>query len=324
LSVARQGWKKLRLSKPDLIFVNSPPFTNAAIGLVLATIFDIPLIVDMKDDWVGSSAYWKKGKLRRVVESRIEQRVMRKASAVITPSRRSYETWVNRYSTLGVAKKIFFIPNGEDLEEFRFLNGRKRKPEGDRFRLLSAAADYRLDYRDLTPFLQAMEMCIERCPQTRDQIEIEFLGQDPDSSYKTWLERLLPPAAILYSGILDRQALVEHLWRSDLFFLVQPRGNFTSVSGTLYEYWATGKAPVLLISEAGASSDLVVNNHLGEHFQFNQVEEASQYLERMIQTFHDGHPVWIEKSGAEEFDRHKLAQQMVSIWSDTLIKFRRG
>lgn len=322
-SVTLQGWKRLRQSKPDLIFVNTPPFTNVAVGMTFAALFSVPLVVDMKDDWVGSSAYLKKGQLRRAIESRIEQRMMRKASAIITTTRSSYEACVKRYSPLELAEKIFYIPNGIDLEEYRVLWERKRKKESERFRLVSAAADYRPDYRDLTPLLHALELFFERSPQARDSLEIEFLGEDPDSSYKNRLKRLLPSPALLYSGALDRQALVEHLWQAGLFFLIQPRGNSTSISGTLYEYWATGKAPVLLFAETGASSNLVVSNQLGEHFHFNQAEEASHYIERMVQAFHNGQPVWIERSGVEGYDRRKMAQQMLSIWSDVLNNYRR-
>jgi glycosyltransferase involved in cell wall biosynthesis len=318
ISAVQQSWQKFRKSKPDMIFVNSPPFTNVAIGMTLATLFDVPLVVDMKDDWVGSSAYWRKSQLRRTVENWIEQKVMSKAAAVITVTPSSLEAYSQRYSQFELAKKFFLIPNGEDLEEYHTLWERKRKTEGTRFRLLTAAADYRPDYRDLTPLFKALELLLERSPQIRNLIEIEFLGEDLETNYKIWLERLFPQSAIHYSGALNRQELVGRLWQADLFFLVQPRENFTSISGTLYEYWATGKAPVLLFAETGASSKLVNDHRLGEHFHFHQVEDASRYIERMVQAFHNGRPIWIERTGAEEYDRRKLAYRMESIWTDVI------
>ncbi len=323
VSVFWRGWKKLHISKIDLIFVNSPPFTNVAVGSIFAMLSQIPLVVDMKDDWVGSIDYWKKGRLCRYLENWCEKMVMRKASAVITVSHSSFEGYSKRYSSLSMDKKISLIYNGEDLEEYQVLLGRRRKPEGKRFRLLSAAAGYRPDYRDLTPVLQALEMFIFKCPQVCTQIEIEFLGDEPDSSYKTWLERLLPKSAITYSGTLNRNELVEHLWQADLFFLVQPRGNFTSISSTLFEYWSTGKAPILLFAETGASSNLVTENHLGEHFLFDQIENASRYIEGIFHSNREGNPIWIERTGVEAFDRRNLAQQMCSIWSGVLKKSTR-
>jgi hypothetical protein len=103
-----------------------------------------------------------------------------------------------------------------------------------------------------------------------------------------------------------------------LFFLIQPRENYTAIAGTLYEYWATGKAPVLLFSETGASSKLVISNNLGEHFNFQQVKEASLYLERAYKAFCSFRPIWIEKTGVEMYDRKKLANKMMTIWSDAI------
>jgi len=318
LSVVWQGWKQLHQARPDIIFVNTPPFSNIMAGMALAALFSIPLVVDIKDDWVDSPAYWKKGPFRRMIENWVEQQVIRKVFATITVTRTSYDAWKRRYPSPALAKKIFYIPNGGDLDEYRILWNRKRKPESDRFLLLTAAAGYRPDYRDLSFFLEALEQIFDRVPLTRDLVDIEIVGEEPDDRYMSWFKSHMPKASVQYSGILNRLALVEHLWKADLFFLVQPQHNFTAISATLYEFWAVGKAPVLLFSETGASSSLVIENHLGGHYQFSQVEEASRYIEQVYQAYCEHHPIWIERSGVEMYDRRKLAQQMLTIWEDAL------
>jgi len=318
LSVVWQGWKKLHNSKPDIIFVNTPPFTNIMAGMVLAALFSIPLVVDIKDDWVDSPAYWEKGSLRRIIEKWVEQQVIRKVHAAITVTHSSYDSWKRRYSSPALTRKIFYIPNGGDLDEYRILWNRKRKSESDRFLVLTAAAGYRPDYRDLSFFLEALELFLKRVPLARDLVDIEIVGEEPDDHYKTWFERNMPKESVHYSGVLDRPALVERLWQADLFFLIQPQQNFTAISATLYEYWAVGKAPVLLFSEKGASRNLVVDNHLGAHFQFDQMDEASHYIERVYQAFCGHHPIWIERSGVEMYDRRELAQQMLTIWDEAI------
>jgi glycosyltransferase involved in cell wall biosynthesis len=319
-SVVRQGWKKLHQSKPDIIFVNTPPFTNIMAGMVMAAFFSIPLVVDIKDDWVDSPAYWKKGSLRQIIEKWVEQQVIRKVHAAITVTRFSYDSWKQRYSSPALTRKIFYIPNGGDLDEYQILWNRKRKSESDRFLILTAAAGYRPDYRDLFFFLEALELFFKRVPLARDLVDIVIVGEEPDDRYKTWFKRHMPETSVQYSGVLNRRALVERLWQADLFFLIQPQQNFTAISATLYEYWAVGKAPVLLFSEKGASSNLVVDNHLGAHFQFDQMDEASHYIERVYQAFCVHQPKWIERSGVEMYDRRKLAQQMLTIWEDVLIE----
>jgi hypothetical protein len=100
--------------------------------------------------------------------------------------------------------------------------------------------------------------------------------------------------------------------------LVQPVNNTTAISGTLYEYWATGKAPVLLISEEGASSALVGENRIGKHFLFDQIVEIAAYIEKIFDAYESGQPIWIEREGIQNFDRKALARQMEDIWQKAL------
>jgi glycosyltransferase involved in cell wall biosynthesis len=322
-STAFMGWKSYRRKKPDLIYANTPPFTNALIGAVLTLMFRAPLILDIKDDWVGSTAYWKKGFLKRSVEAKIEQSIVRLSAATILVTQSSLEAYLNRYAPLGFAEKFFLIPNGVDLDEYHPLWGRERKPEGNNFHILTASSGHRPNYRDLTPFLQSLEIFLNRCPKAQKNIIIEFVGEEElDSGYKTWLNRLLPPSSMLFSGVLDRLSFPERLWKADLFFLVQPRKNFTAIPGTLYEYWATGKAPIILFSEAGASSYFISNYHLGEHYHFNQVEAASLYIERVYNAFINRKPIWIERKGVELYDRRKMVHNMLDIWLTVIKNFR--
>jgi hypothetical protein len=314
-------WKVLSLHhqiKADLIFVNSPPFTNAAIGFGLAVILKVPFVLDMKDDWIGSAKYENKGKLRQAFDRWIEREIVKKAKKVAVVTKSSFMSCTQRYSPYGLADKFAIIPNGEDLEEFNQILGRTRKKEGESFRIQTAAAGYRPDYRDLSPLLKALELFLLHNPVAREQIEIEFIGDVIDPVYKVWLEKLLPVKRILNTELLNRNQLVERLWMADLFFLVQPKGNRTAISGTLYEYWATGKAPILLFSEEGASSEIVIQNNLGGHFNFKEIEESSRFIEKIYKGFVSFQPIWIERNGVEKFDRKELSRQMVDIWSDAI------
>lgn len=317
-AVIWKAWQKYHHLAPDLLFVNSPPFTNIAIGFILAAWFKTPLVLDIKDDWVGSAAYWKKGRLRRFIEQKIEQGVVQKADAIITVTQESFETIQSRYPNIRAKRKIFLIPNGVDTDEFKPIWKRNRKIEGRRFQILSAAAGYHPGYRDLTPLITALELLFKRCPLAQGNIEIIFLGEDPDIKYKQRIENIFSKDCIHYRGVVDRKELVESLWQADLFFHVQPANNSTAISGTLYEYWAVGKAPVLLFSESGASRNFVLRNHLGSHFHFSQTKEAAQYVEEIYQAFCSHRPIWISQSGVEEYDRRRLADQTIALWKNVL------
>lgn len=324
IAVAKQGRKVINRTRPDLIFVNSPPFTNVAVGLILSINFRIPFVVDMKDDWVGSAAFLAKGRIRQQLERWIERIVFKRASAIIAPTEPSYDSIKKRYLGSTIETNFHYIPNGEDLEEYKRIWGQKKKPVSGEFRIVSAAAGYRTDYRDLAPLLQALDIFLNRCPQAREQTDLEFIGEDPDENYKMVIEKLFPPTQVAYKGPLGRTDFVNELSQVDLFFLVQPKKNFTAVSGTLYEYWAVGNAPVLLFSEVGASSELVINKNIGRHFLFDQVESASLYIEQVYTLKKAGTPVRIGHTGVEFFDRQENAFKMTQIWTDVITLHRRN
>jgi glycosyltransferase involved in cell wall biosynthesis len=323
IEMVKKGITEIKKNKPDLIFVNSPPFTNVGIALLLSMRFRIPMILDLKDDWVGSARFLTKNKLRRIFEKGFERITIHKCAAVFTPTAQSYDSIKQRYPEVERTPKFFLIPNGVDLEEYSRVSKKDKKTNATRFRIVSGAAGYRPDYRDLSPFIRALNTFLITNPKACDSLELEFLGEEPVEEYKQELAKLLPEYKVYYPGSVHRLKFIEKLHGADLFFLVQPKNNYSAVSGTLYEYWAIGNAPTLLFSEKGASSDLVQSNHLGMHFEFDEIDAAAAYIQEVFGAKREGNPIKIDNSSVKVFDRSTLTDYMVKIWEDILQESRR-
>ena len=314
-SVFRLGITELRRRDIDLVFGVTPPFTNALVAMLLASFGKKPLVLDLKDDWVGSPTFLKKNAVRQKIEKLVESLIVRTSAAVITVTPQSFKLYRERYLHLRQPEKFHLIPNGCDLDEYEPLAIRTREIRSDRFLILSAAWGFRKDYRDITPLLFALDMLLKRRPDAKEKMDVLLLGDSLSSEYNELIAQLDLAGIVQCVGTLKRSELVESLWNADLFLLIQPLHNTTAISGTLYEYWATGKAPVLLISEAGASSELVAGNRLGRHFHFDQVAEIADYVEQIFDAYESGQPVWIDRAGIKSFDRRTLAKRMHEIWS---------
>ncbi len=313
-----KGFIELRKSRFDLIFGVTPPFTNALVMMLLGWASGIPFVLDLKDDWVGSPTFAVKGILRQKFEAALENLIIRGASAIITSTPQSYSLYIERYKKLSQPEKFHFVPNGCDLDEYESLRKRERKAISRRFLILSAAWGFRKNYRDLKPFLLALDLFFKHCPPAKHQVDVVLLGESLSTDYDELLTKLNLNEIIQRKGSVGRGDLLEWLWEADLFLLVQPVNNTTAISGTLYEYWATGKAPILLVSETGASSALVEDNRIGRHFHFDQVEMMADYMEEVFNAYQKGKPVWIERDGIQNFDRKALANRMNNIWQDSL------
>jgi glycosyltransferase involved in cell wall biosynthesis len=308
-------WKGLtEVKKYDLIFSVTPPFTNALIALLLSWAGKKSLVLDLKDDWVGSPTFMRKNSLRRRVETFLEELIIRGSSAVIAVTDKSYKLYKERYAHVNKGKNIYFVPNGCDLDEYHHLEQLERSILSDRFLILSAAWGFRKDYRDITLFLLALDLFFQRHPDAKNETEVILLGNSLSAEYDKLLSDLNLRSVIKCIGALHRDQLVMELWRADLLLLVQPVGNTTAISGTLYEYWATGKAPVMLISDKGASSEFVLNNRLGRHFKFDELEGIASYIEHVFKAYKERQPIWIDRMGIQAYDRKLLAKQMDEIW----------
>lgn len=319
-NVFRSGLRDLNESDVDLIFGVTPPFTNALTALLMSWVGNKPLVLDLKDDWVNSPTFGRKNAVRQKIEKLLEYLVIRRASAVITVTPQSLRLYEERYAHLREPGKFHLVPNGCDLDEYAGLEACERKIASTRFLILSAAWGFRKDYRDISPFLLALDIFLERRPEARDDIEVVLLGDSISDEYDEMLSSLRLNSVIRSVGAVRRKELVDWLWKADLLLLVQPIQNTTAISGTLYEYWAAGKAPILLISEKGASSMLVDDNRLGGHFHFDQIERIAAYIEEVFDAYQRGSPIWIERKGIQEFDRRTLAKKMDSIWRNILLK----
>lgn len=318
LKVFWKGLIYLRKSQIQIVFGTAPPFTNALVAMLLGWAGHKPFVLDLRDDWVGLPIFLRKNILRQKFEIFLEGLIIRSASAIITVTPQSHRLYKERYAHLGEPEKFHLIPNGCDLEEYDDLENRERKIASNRFLILSAAWWYRKGHRDISPFLLALDMFLKRRTDAREKVEIVLLGNSLSAEYDQLLADLNLEKVIQRMGAIDRDELLEWLWKADLFLLVQPINNTTAISGTLYEYWAAGKAPILLISEEGASSALVEDNQIGRHFHFDQVEQIVGYIEKIFDAYESGHPVWIEREGIENYDRKMLARRMADVWQNLL------
>jgi glycosyltransferase involved in cell wall biosynthesis len=276
-------------------------------------------VLDLRDDWVGAPVFLGKKLWRQKIESVMEALVVRHASAVVTVTPQSYRLYKERYARLNKPGKFHLIPNGCDLDEFTRLKTRERRIVSEKFLILSAAWWYRKGHRDLRPFLWGLEEFFKRREDARGRVDVVMLGNSVSEEHEQALADLHMDGFVRRLGSVGRVELIEWLWKADLFLLVQPAGNTTAISGTLYEYWATGKAPILLIAEKGASSTLVEDNRIGGHFHFGQVEQIADFIERHFDTYAKGSPAWISRDGVETFDRKALADEMAGIWMSLIL-----
>jgi hypothetical protein len=310
--------KQIRKGNVNLIFANSPPFTNPFVGSILKLYYRLPFVLDIRDDWVGTPTFSAKDKFRQTIEKFFEEIIIRSAQFVVLVTEASFILYKERYKKIKTDYKFNLISNGCDLEEYRVIMNRKKNNNSKQFKMLGVGSGYRKEHRDLTPLLQGLGIFFEKHPDALKSFTIEFLGNEPSEEYKDIIEVMGIADLVKYFAPVGRKEFVERLWSADLLFDVLIRGIPTRVSGTLYEYWATGKAPILLISEEGAASKILKENQLGRHALFDEVDVIAEYIEEVYTAYSSGSPVWITREGVEKYSRKYLTEKMVGLWKQAV------
>ena len=310
--------KRVRKKRINLIFTNAPPFTNPFIGAILRFLYRLPYVFDMKDDWVGTPTFEAKNKFRQMIEKLLEGIIIHSTQFVIFVTQSSLNLYKARYKKEKINKRFKFISNGCDLEEYQRLMDRKRTITSKKFTMLGVGSGYRKGYRDLTPLLQGLGIFFEKHPEALENFSIEFLGNEPSEEFKEMIKVVGLRDVVIYCEPVGREEFVERLWGADLLFEVFFRGVATGVSGTLYEYWATGKAPILLVSEEGAASTILNENQLGRHALFDEIGEIAGFIEKIYLAYTSGSPIWINREGVQKYSRKELTKKMLTLWKQAI------
>jgi glycosyltransferase involved in cell wall biosynthesis len=238
LKVARAMFKEKNF---EVIFATAPPFTDFLIGTTLAAEFHKPLVIDYRDPWHEYPYKYYPTPLHKWMNYRLEKKVLRAASRIITTNRRVKELILKRFKFLGY-HDITILPQGFDPQDF---NGHHpaRQPSG-KMKITHAG----VFYADRTPvyFFQALQKLFTAQPSLKDHIEACFVGNFQDE-YLGLVRSMGIEGNVSVTGYLDHTRCVESLMSSDVLWLML--NNDRQSPGKLYEYFGARKPIIACVPE---------------------------------------------------------------------------
>jgi len=117
----RMGTQILREQPHDAILVTAPAYSSFYIGAALKRRFGLPLVLDYRDEWDLSGKYLENSQhdwISRVIQSRMQRRLLRCADAVVATTRRSTQALAEKLAALRHRIPTHCIYNGFDAEDF--------------------------------------------------------------------------------------------------------------------------------------------------------------------------------------------------------------
>jgi glycosyltransferase involved in cell wall biosynthesis len=311
----RRGRQIVRSDGIDVIFATCPPHSATLVGACLKRLTGKPLILDFRDDWIGTPWYHSRPTITRMIERKMESWAVKTADKVILVTEWSKKAFLERYPTQP-SDKFVFLSNGCDLGEFAVLNSLTASPRNSKFTVLHAGSlnDSNNWTRTPTALFQAVQHILQEQPELAEKLTLAFTGSLPERQRQLVKEMGLS-GVVKELGFLPRDKFLRLLHASDMLVVINYEGFATLIPGKIYEYWAVGGPPILLLSCPGAASSFVEWHGLGitvDHSDVAGIQEAILTVYRQRKT---AAPLRLSTAGIEAYDRQALTRQLAQLLS---------
>lgn len=300
------------LHQEDVVAIisSSAPVTTHLIAGKLKLKHKIPWIADLRDLWTQNHNY-SYSSLRKMIDRRLERRVLAGADALVTVS----QPWADKLSVLHRGRASYTITNGFDPAE---VNTTPTKLT-DKFTITYTGAIYP-GKQDPTKLLAALKSLISKGVFEPSNIEVRFYGPE-----ESWLEKEIRQYGLAdivkQYGPVPRDIAIQKQRESQLLLLLDwddlhEKGVYP---GKVFEYLAA-RRPILATGGAdhGVVKQLLAETKAGTHAPTtdvvrNRLEELyREYQEDGSVTFHG------EDSEINQYSHRDMTRKFVEILSQLM------
>jgi glycosyltransferase involved in cell wall biosynthesis len=309
------GRQIIRNEEIDIIYATCPPHSVALIGSLLKLITGKPLILDFKDDWIGTPWYRLKPRIIQWLELWMEKWVVKKCDKLILVTDWSINTFRSRYPKEAEGKFVF-ISNGCDLDDFKTLKQDIKERSDARFNIVHTGmmSDTPGSSRNPVPFFQALLRIRQSHPKIAKNLKLLLIGQ-MSKSFSDVVKAKGLSDIIKELGNLPHDECIRLMTTADMLLAINSDDLPSAIPGKIYEYWAIGGPPILLLSNPGAAQSLVEKNKLGIVVQPYDIEGIQHAILNVYHRREMGDPIQVNTAGIEEYDRKVLTIKLVQTLS---------
>ena len=260
----KAGLQLLRETPHDAIIATGPPFSSLLLGETLKRKTGVPLVLDYRDEWGISNAYWENkrpGTLARRVQERMQRRCLKAADLVIatTPSSTAAIAELGLEARSRAASACVY--NGFDPPDFPPLD-QAAAPRADYghgtgcFRLAFIGTLWALN--PIEPLVAAIERLAQTAPQLLEHLELVLAGRRT-TEQEAALDRLAAlPCKLVRLPFVNHAEACGLMRSADSLLLLNADYPETHriINAKTFEYMAA-RRPIFLIAPEGDLHDVV-------------------------------------------------------------------
>jgi glycosyltransferase involved in cell wall biosynthesis len=316
----KAGLQYVRQNKPDIIFATTPPHGVGLIAALISRITRLPLVLDVRDDWVGNPLFSSNRGLRFKLAQRLERWIVQQASAVVavTPESRAL---IRQKFPERDPKFCVVIANGFDPQNFEALSllAKPVRPPAPLKIIYAGGLPLK---RSPLAFLNALKQFVEKYADEAALIEVVIMG-NVRREYQQAIANLHLDDFVRYVGFQPQSETVRMMQTANVGLLIIPaeEGSATAIPGKLYEYMAANLFVLALADINSAVGTVIKNLKLGITVQntSDDILEALLQLSRLFQNGELNRPLPMDVLA--QFNREKqtltLSQLFDSIISES-------
>ena len=288
------------------IFATAPPYSNLIVAQRIKEKTGLPVIMDLRDDWLESHLIhyptrWHYNKMKKIEAETLSQ------ADHITAVNREYKFKIEERLNK-TCPDISVIPNGYDRENF----DRAVPAVNDNvFSILYSG----MFYGDRKPdwFLQAVKKVMDRNPDFREHIQLCFQGGLNEQQWET-INDLGLSDIIFDFGYIEHQEAVQNVVNSDVLFLtLGDRKNISAVTpGKVFEYMGSLK-PILAFIPDGITRSLLNDYGAALSVGIKDVEAGADAIEKFFNAWKQNNLPKGDPEFAKLFERSYLTEQLSEI-----------
>ena len=316
-NAVKEGMRLLTEIHHDAILVTAPPFSSFAVGKTLSQRTGLPLILDYRDEWDISSAYWEnkqKEPFSRWIQTRMQQGVVRSADALIATTLSSAASLARVAKQARSTARVSHIYNGYDADDFKSPISPGASC-GERFRLAYVGTLWNLT--SIEPLVAAIERLSETSPELAGRLELVIAGRQtgPQNEFLTRLDKL--PCHVDRMGYVDHQQAIDLMRSSDgLCVLLSDVPEASRVvPAKIFEYMAASRR-ILSIAPEGEVSRILADYPFADVYVPNDIDGITSALATAIEQHRDGVATLKSDWDATQFERKSLTGQLADLLND--------
>jgi len=322
----REGKRLLSETPHDAIIATGPPFSSLLLGAALAKSSKLPLILDYRDEWGISNAYWENKQhswFSNMIQKRMQFSAVRAADVLLATTPSSAKELEHTADAAGSRARSRFIYNGFDPDDFGTSSHHAERIDYgngvERCRLAFVGTLWNLN--PIGPVVEGLLRLVEQRPDLANQLEIVFAGRRT-SEQNAELDRLENSSVkIVRQPFMAHDEAVRLMHDADALLLLNADKPETHriINAKTFEYMAA-RRPIFVVAPRGDLWDVTAS--LPGTIQVSPSDPAAvaagfaKLVERHAAGVQFDARVW----DIARFERKRLAHELSELLDDVVYR----